>query len=733
MRNIILLSVALVLGFITCFSQPAVNPFAGVPRMRQLFHDNIRKSQDDIIHFHSIKDSAFRATSNPDVNYQLTQILNSRILALQLRVEQDTAFSDADKYKWLRSINELLTEFLNAYRYNNIKGILLSDLILSFSEAMQLELKGRSLTPLIDKYDWQVDAIITRNYALRNSFSTDEATYAIILKMCQRFPENIINIVQQHPNIPFADSLIAEYAHRNPENIYNYASSPSAVGKLIRKNKDSLIHLIYTISNMNTGRSFFPFLDDIYHHKITIDSISKIMDNEDDYYKLLVATQISYAGRMSESDTPLVMNILTQKLKAKAVEYYIEEINGLHEVNNEALRFKKLDHLNAEELYYLCVVAEEEIYTSSYLGVYKRMFERMTFPDADRLLRNVHYDYYRKFLKMAAGFNTLDDFMAKMDRDTAETLMKRFVTGLDKKNSLEDAVDVADSYASINDNRIKKIILDRVAEQENEFKGTDNIKGATIYRLLNTIFSSIDSGSAVDLTKQLNIPSVYNMPNKQLQDTLTGNIYIQLFFYGDKDGADNFSEFKSNFQGENWKIVNKPEWIEISSTHGTPIVMFANKPLDELKDLDRQAQDRLIGYLDSLNINPTITIHRGHSYYVKSTIGQLPASSKVILLGSCGGYNNLTDVLSYCPSAQIIASKQVGTGVVNSAIINLITEQLRLGKDLNWPLLWKKLYADFRTPKDRSRFDDYVPPHKNLGAIFIMAYNKLYVSNDLGN
>ena len=26
--------------------------------------------------------------------------------------------------------------------------------------------------------------------------------------------------------------------------------------------------------------------------------------------------------------------------------------------------------------------------------------------------------------------------------------------------------------------------------------------------------------------------------------------------------------------------------------------------------------------------------------------------------------------------------------------------------------------------EDKEKFDDYVPPYKNLGAIFIMAYNK---------
>jgi hypothetical protein len=51
-----------------------------------------------------------------------------------------------------------------------------------------------------------------------------------------------------------------------------------------------------------------------------------------------------------------------------------------------------------------------------------------------------------------------------------------------------------------------------------------------------------------------------------------------------------------------------------------------------------------------------------------------------------------------------------------------ITETLRQGKDLNWPEMWRNLGKQF---KNNELFDDYVPPYKNLGAIFIMTYNKV--------
>lgn len=317
---------------------------------------------------------------------------------------------------------------------------------------------------------------------------------------------------------------------------------------------------------------------------------------------------------------------------------------------------------------------------------------------------------------MAAAYNKLDDFLQRMEKNMAENVMKRFVDGLDKTKTLEDAVDVADSYASITDSTIKKNIQTRVAYNLQNAKATKNKRAIVIYDILNTIFQSDEKNDLIAGMPVYTMPSV-NLKNDQ------GKIVMLQFFYGDKDGINVFNAFISTFNNPNWKRVDKGEWIEVSSVKGIPITIYANKPLDELKDLDAQAQEHLLDYLDSLQIKPTVVIHRGHSYYVKQTIQQLPNSAKVILLGSCGGYHSLNDVLLTCPDAHIIASKQVGTGVVNITLINAITETLRQGKDLNWPSMWKQLDTRFKGDM-KDRFDDYVPPHKNLGAIFIMAYKK---------
>jgi hypothetical protein len=287
---------------------------------------------------------------------------------------------------------------------------------------------------------------------------------------------------------------------------------------------------------------------------------------------------------------------------------------------------------------------------------------------------------------------------------------------------------VADSYASIYTISLKKLILSQVQNELLRCKDLNNKRGVVIYDLLNTIFLSMDSTNKIDLSARLGIMPIYELPNKLLRDTINGKIAIQQFFYGDKDGLVVFNSFLNKFRNPNWRIIKKSQWVEVNSVRGVPVTIYANLPLDEKLELDEKAQDSLIYYLSSNAIQPTVAIHRGHSYYLKNTIDKLPAGSKLVLVGSCGGYQKLNDVLEICPGAHIISSKQIGTGIINQGMIDVICEQLRLGKDLNWPSLWSSLAIRFNGSA-KEKFDDYVPPYKNLGAIFITAYNTAYPSD----
>ncbi len=102
------------------------------------------------------------------------------------------------------------------------------------------------------------------------------------------------------------------------------------------------------------------------------------------------------------------------------------------------------------------------------------------------------------------------------------------------------------------------------------------------------------------------------------------------------------------------------------------------------------------------------------------------------MLGSCGGYQNLKTILEYAPEAHIISSKQTGAMNVNKPIIDALDNALREGRDIDWRQMWDGLTAQFnRGPKYlKDTFDDYIPPQKNLGALFIKAYQKVSGSSE---
>jgi hypothetical protein len=343
----------------------------------------------------------------------------------------------------------------------------------------------------------------------------------------------------------------------------------------------------------------------------------------------------------------------------------------------------------------------------------------------DSLLMSVNMDYFKKFIKMAANYNQLDEFLSLMPKANSEILMRAFVGNLDNSGSLEDAVDVADSYSSIKNKILLKAMLDNVTANERRSINSNNSNGKVIYGLLKTIFLSEDSSNHIDLTREIGIPPIYSVSYSQVADD-SGRVIEQVFFYGDKDGKGYFQAFINSFSAKDWKITMEKEWAEIKSIKGKPIWIYANRPLDNDANLDDSAQIHLTDYLNENDLNPSIVIHRGHSYWLPRTIERMPQDAKIVVLGSCGGYKNLSQILTISPDAHIISTKEIGKGDINMPILSYINQTFLTGKTLVWKDMWAaltKLFAKDPSKEVRESWDDYVPPYKNLGAIFIKAYN----------
>ncbi|HXB93891.1 MAG TPA: hypothetical protein VNU70_01995 [Puia sp.] len=737
-----LLSPLLLLACFYGHAQPNSYPYP-VAQDRMLWHDKVDKEQERLFQLGGNKnDSLIRLTRDEAVNLQITDALGRQVDELQQQIEFDSTLNTNGKKRYLRGLADVLGGFDKAWHNKAIPASQAPGLIQAFIQAMQLDKKGESIEPVIAASPYETGTIVVDcfNYAPSENKGVKPARLLLTRRYCEMHPALIFSYLSIHPGLPFEDSLIIVAGRYNIGQLYDYAAAGNELAYHIRNSKDSLIHTVAMLAGSRSGRLYFPFLDQLVKGKITTDDIDKVKDDDLKYYRLLVQTRLNYAERVLPPlrDTPLEMNALTAMLEKKGKQVFVNEINALHTVENPAIRFKILDPLTPEELYYLVVLSEDEIYTSSYLGVYDRIFQRMKAPYGDSLLMAVHGDYFRKWIKMAAAYNKLEHFLGTMDKQNAGTVMKSFVIHLENAGE-EEAVDVADSYSSIVEKSpaLSRFILDEVKWNYDKNVASGNKKGIIIYNLLETLFESADTTKKIDLSARLGIPPVYTIDHASLVDD-SDRVIEQVFFYGDKDkdGQLSYADFMSLFKTRpgvkpEWKITENPQWTTITSVRGKPVMIFANKPLLGEDDPDAKAQRALDDYLYDHHLKPTIVIHRGHSYHVKYTIEQMPATARIVVLGSCGGYNNLSEVLKISEDAHIISSKQVGTKTVNEPILRAINNTLLAGKGIEWLSMWKDLESSFQ--KDaaaREKFDDYIPPYKNLGAIFIKAYRKAMDSEE---
>lgn len=691
---------------------------------RVKLHEDIDDLQSKICALDGKADKMIAISRDLDLDLLLTDIYTRQTDALQQEIEKNIAADHRIKVKYLSGLNILLEELLRSFRSNTLSASEAAILLDAYRQYVGLDISGMGIAGIVDHFPYNINRILLGENSV---FFENQALEASRVIMFRQFaglhPEQVLSRIEPYLNAGFADSLIVEAAHLDPGSFYNYAAAAATpVGKKIRSIDDSLVKLITGIADESSGRLIFPFLHSIRKGIISVDSIKAATADKLAYYRLLVNTQIQFLDDMLARDTPILFQEMGIMIKRKAEEIFINEINALHD-EPDAVRFKILEPLGAAELYYIIVTGEDVIYTSSYTGVYNRMMARMQKRGGDALLMEVRFDRFKKFVRMAAAYNKLDLFLSSMPSKNAQLLIKGFVRGLEKNLNLEDAVDVADSYGSISNTAIRNLVKTEIANNLEQQQALGNGRGIAIYDILKLLFMSASDSSQL-LSLKYGIPPAYALPLSNLSDS-AGRIVQQVFFYGDKDGKESFSNFMSMFRGKKeWKIVQAENWVEIKSLLGKPVWIFANLPLDNSMgdDPDAKAQALLVDYLREQGLEPTIVIHRGHSYHLKYTVNQLPASAKIIVLGSCGSFQNLNTVLSICPEAHIVSSKEVGTKLVNEPVLKMINESVRLGQAVDWIKIWHQLEKQFNTGVAKERFDNYIPPHKNLGALFIKAF-----------
>jgi len=692
-----------------------------IPIKRALFHDKIDNEQKKADAADGVTDKKVKVRHDTLATEALTYAFMYDVDRMQVMIEnmpangRDEVMDNQQKIRCLQAVWEMLR------LYNGDPHP---------DPAFYATLVDNMDTMLVASNENKMMQFVVAN---TNLFSVDngkvlmdnqpQARAYLYTQMGKADPVLMIKRLDEYANDTFAHNIIAAAARIVPDVVLNYATSTNyPLKNAVYNTQDDLVQAIVKIAaHSKAPPKALPFVSDIYNHRKTVEEIDEIAANPDLDFENLV--------RLTLNNDTIAKRIYTDELSYRALGEYVRQMNKLHEEKDE-VRFKCIDSLPATSLYYILILGQDEIYTSSFIGTFNRLLARMKPMKGDQLLDSVHNNHFRTFIRMCAGYNTLTDFLGTMDDTIKTALMTNFIGGLEqgKNDELEGAVDVADAFGSIRDSALTAFLEKKVKENYEQSFKEHSKKGLIIYSLLARLFESnnisgSDTGAAV-ASARLKLSPINKVLYKDLVDD-SGIVYQQVFFFGDKDGQDSYDSYMGQFKNDpKWKVTTNQYWTEIASMEGHKTVIYANLPLKEPDDDD--AQNRLAKFLNDSGIHPTIMIHRGHSYHLPMTIARLNKRVKIVVLGSCGGYHNLSLVLDKTPDAHIISSKQTGAHSVNEPIIKAINTRLLNGDDINWITMWRELDEYFQNKPDAQKlFADYVPPYKNLGAIFIKSYRRM--------
>ncbi len=698
-----------------------------VPFKRRYFHeDKIDKELKRADAADGIVDNHIRFFPDTAQSDMLTKAILVDGAFLQVMIEnmpQNDRDSFADNQERIRCLNAVF-KFLSAYNNDGDKKpeyykklvANLHDMLVAFNEGKLASFTVKNT----NVYTLDNSKVLFENYK-------DLRAY-IYTEMGKKDPKMMIRRLPEYAYDTFATAIVALDARLETDLIYSYATSTNPpLTNAVHRSTDPYVQAIVKIADHSKSPlKAMAFLNDLISGRKTIAEIDKITGDADLYFKNLVRLRL-------ENDS-IGRGTYSKELALRSLNY-VRKMNELHE-SPDAERFKCIEGMTTGELYFVMVYGQDEIYTSSFLGSFKRLLEKMKPLKGDEMLDGLNYDHFRTFIRMCAGYNTLSEFLATMNDTARSTLMANFISNLQKgaEYDLEDAVDVADAFGSISDSTLAAFLRVKVKENYELSYKEKSRKGVIIYSLLSRLFdgnktATTDTGALL-LSARLGLNNINKVPfNDMVGDS--GIIHQRVFFFGDEDGKHSYEHFTDQFRKDKkWRIVTEKYWSVISSLSGKKIVIYANLPLPEPEDDD--AIDSLTSYLATSHIYPSIMIHRGHSYHLQVSLANLDKHVKVVILGSCGGYHNLAAVLDKSPDAHIVSSKQTGTMGVNDEILKSLNNSLIAGQDANWISMWRGIEVEFNkkvNAAEKEKFSDYVPPYKNLGAIFIKAYRRMMASD----
>jgi len=673
----------------------------------------------------AFRDFLTMASMNAGIKKDLQKFAVNDVNSIQSNLQFLATTSRDKRVKGIRSLSYFMKEIQQQLKEKKIMEVNIPQVVKKYKQTLTDLLSRKRGEPIEKSFkdiDWRSIQLLANAF-----WEFDEKKQMADISAYKRVvetPDYIFSFLESKPGFSYTDSLILFMAKNYPEQLLAYLQkNNNEVVKNIRLQKNMYVQQLVSFSANSLASELAPFTEQIANNELTIDDILAKRKKVNDYFQLLVNAVMNNEKKKEQGDVPEFETALLNALSEKSLDFYVKKLNDLHN-SPDAVRFQSVQSLRPQDLYYIIVSADEEMYTSTYLGLYKRLLNLFKDQSADSILSLVHNDKFRRFMRIAATYNTLADFLHRMSPERSRSLIHLFISDIednDEDEAVANATDVADAFITLSKDPLFNIYVNQeLGDGLKKSKQKDRNQSIRLYSILQRVYDLVNNDPSVN-----NLSANYKSLSFSSLKDKKGTISELVLFYGDEDGKSSYNSFMSLFKDKTqWDVSLNDSWATISSLHGQPIRIYANLPLNTEDENDIAAQEALADYLKQQSVEPSILIHRGHSYHLPATLKYLNTSVELAILGSCGGYKNMKKIMELNPDVHIIASKQVGSMAVNDPLLRHLNNDLLEGKNIDWVVFWDELSETFKKDANASKlFEEYIPPYKNVSSYVIRLYN----------
>lgn len=603
------------------------------------------------------------------------------------------SFPQAEKDQFYKS----LVQLLQGLKPGNIRYLAYFEQYFSMVQSLSANAGAQKDMELLKNHvPMTLDCI---PYFVQRSYAREVMLFAAGKK-----PYDVLTKYMDYNRQSWFLEVLESVARNDPNAVKQFFGTNHAVNTVLKTSKDPVVLKLYDIFyGYGRASSGYTNIDLVYNGKLTIEQSEKLVADPNAWYLQLCS--------LRQKPDILGTYSVDQELNHHSL-VVVRKVNFLHD-ESDAVRFAILNKSSDLELYNLMVYSRDEVFTSSFLGMFNRMMQRRTDSSLFVFFQKQNFNKFRTFIQMCAGFNTLQQVLNTMNESEKDQLLDEIVRDLEKTGgNLEPAVEVADIYGSITDSVLRDQMREKLSDELVRCFLNRNIYGARLYGLLFKLAGG-DPEALIGSAINFDIPLLDKVEAGLMFPD--GKNIQQHVFFDDEDGDAAYKSFIGTFRADaNYKITEAAGYTKIESVKGNKIIIYCNKPAVET------GLETLRKLFESANRYPDIVVHRGHSYHLGTTVDLLTNNAKVAVLGSCGGYLNISRILDNASDAQIVSSKQVGTWTVNNVLLKDMTDMMRTGAgDIDWMKLWEGLDKKL---KSNDKWKDYIPPYQNLGVRFVKAF-----------